>query len=322
MRLLKRVLLAGACFAATLASGAAESYSSGIFTIHLGTPNEELAQTSLRVLHAGVQEYSERLPAGDEPIHVYVAQEYREFRQLGAPEGRIEGFARSEQGIIVMKAPNLLGPHGTYPSILRHELLHVLLARNSGVDHLPRWLNEGIAMLLSRENRWSNAYHIARMYTTSSIIEYDTLPYVFAQPGNEVEFGDAYAQSLSMTKYLRDLVGEETFWAMIEGLKDETFEKALERHTGLSHGEFFQQWQRSLWRIAVITSLISGFGIFQFGAILLILAYWRKRRRGRRVLADWKVEEAEEEEMLFAWQLENQDPPQPWESEEDDEYRA
>ncbi len=257
---------------------------------------------------------------GPDPVQVHVISSMDEFRLLSGPLAQrgVDGFARSREGIVVVKAPALLGPGANYAAILRHELLHVLLARNTAPGALPRWLNEGVAMTLSREFRWSSMVQVARMYVTGSVIPYDDLGRAFAAPGNEVEFGGAYAQSLSMTKYLREIAGEDAFWFILRDLKSQSFERSLERRTGLSPPEFFEEWEHSLWQTAVASYSLSGLAALPLGALLLTLAYFLKRRRGQRIVKEWEAEDAEEEEdpILFPSDLEGQDPPYPWEEDE------
>jgi hypothetical protein len=290
---------------------------SAVFNVHLAPANATLSEKSLRILRDAYDDFATRLPSGESPIDVYVAQSYQEFRKLGAPSGRVEGFAASEAGVIVIKAPPLLAPGADYAAILRHELLHVLIARNTGVDNVPRWLNEGLAMMLSRENRFDSVYRVARMHMEHRVIDYGALSYVFSAPGEEEEFGDAYAQSLSMTKHLRNILGERGFWRFIGELREKDFATALRDMSGLSEQEFYDAWRGSLWKLTTVVSVLSGLGVFQVMALLLIAAYIRKRRRAQRVLADWKQEEDDEvDNRIFARQLEDQEGPYSWE--EDD----
>jgi len=255
--------------------------------------NESLALETMEELHTGLTRYGLRLPAGEAPVHVTICATIEEFEALsgGVPAMRVLGFARSEEGIIVLKAPALLGPDSSYAAVVRHELLHVLLARNADPDNLPRWLNEGIAMILSRENRWSSTFTMARMYTGGRIIPYADLPHVFNAPGNETVFGEAYVQSLSMTRYLQSELGQERFWVVVGDLRSSTFEEALTRGIGVSPEAFFETWRDSLWRTALIASLITGISVFQIGALLLVLAYLRKRMRNRKLMRAWNEDE-------------------------------
>lgn len=285
--------------------------------VQFNTAHKALARESIEIIQRGISEYGDRLPPGQEPIRLYIASTIQEFSSLsGGPNMRsVQAFARSEQGIIVAKSRKLLQIGASYPAILRHELLHILLARNTSLEHLPRWLNEGIAMELSREERWMSLFRVARMYTQNHIIEYKVLPYVFAAPGSETRFGDAYAQSLSMTKLLRKQLGREAFWSLIAALKTKPFGQVLKEKSGQTPSEFFNKWRASLWKIAVISGLVSGFSLFQFAAILAIVGYFRKRHKGKKLMRQWAEEEREDDDVqiILPWELEGQDGPYPWE---------
>ena len=293
------VARAAACLVVCLAgsSSLGATLERGQIRLQYSQGQEAVALETMGVLHTGLATYAQRLPAGEEPIRVHICQTIAEFEGLsgGLPAKRVQGFARSREGLIVLKAPVLLGPGSDYAGIVRHELLHVLLARNTDLDHLPRWLNEGVAMILSRENRWSTMFSMARLYTGGRVIAYENLEQVFNAPGNEMVFGDAYVQSLSMTRYLQSQMGEETFWAMIYGLQDGPFDEALRSQTELTAEEFYDTWRGSLWRTALVFSIVTGMSLFQIAAILLVVAYLRKRMRNRRTLQKW----AEEEEDAF-----------------------
>jgi hypothetical protein len=318
----RRLLVCTAILLAAIGSrhSGAVTIEGGIIRVHVSEGGKALAEETLAILQAGLAQYDARLPAGDTPIDIAIARTPAEFNALGAPAGmrRVEGFAVSRESRIVLKAPHLMRPDASYASVARHELLHVLLARNSEPGNLPRWLNEGIAMLISGEYRWSSMYRVASMYGRGRVIEYDALEFAFAAPGDEEEFGNAYAQSLSMTKYLRDRVGEAAFWELIAELKTAPFDEVLHRRLGLTEDDFVQGWEGSLWTVAVVSSLVSGFGAFQLAAVLALWAYVRKRRRGQRILRTWAAEEAEEPEIMFPWQLEDREGPHPWEEDSDD----
>lgn len=304
--------------AAFLNSANALERTEGLVTVHYESTDADLATLTLSIFSDGLNEYGGRLPAGTQLISVHLCATRDAFEKLGGPQDalRVSGFARSREGIVVLKTPRLLPPGSSFPGIARHELLHVLLARQTARGHLPRWLNEGIAMTLSRELRWLSLFHVARMYWFDRIIPYDQLPFVFAAPGNEVEFGDAYAQSLSMTTFLREKVGEESFWEIVYALDEKSFADALRETTGLSPEEFYDDWTNSLWQLALMSSLISGVGVFQIGAVLLVLAFLRKRHRAKAVVRGWEEEE-DEDIILFPSDLEGREPPYSWEEKDE-----
>jgi len=192
--------------------------------------------------------------------------------------------------------------------------VHVLLARNVDLVNVPRWLNEGLAMHLSGEYRWSTSFAVARMYLQEQIIPLRNLNFAFAAPRSDWEFSNAYAEAHSLTKFLYDKLGDEDFWRLVAALKTEHFEDALPRYSKWTPDSLFDAWERSLWKVALVSSTVSGLTIFQLAALLTVLAYWRRSRRARATLRQWE----DEEEFESPWY----DPPREvyWEPESDDDH--
>jgi len=290
------------------------------FIIEFADGDEAVAQQSIAVLDAAQREFADRLPHDGAPIRVVICADIPSFR---AHAGRLAklplvGLARSRRGVIVVKAPYLRYQDLDYAGTLRHELVHVLLARRTDTAMLPRWLNEGLAMTLGGGLHAESMFALARMYLGDRIIPYADLDFAFIAPETGVVFNDAYAQSLSMTRFLIDRIGEETLWEIVFAMNTQTFGEALRAKAGLSPGAFYRLWLKSLWKVALITSLMSGFSVFQVAAILVFVAFWRKRRRGQRILQRWEDEEAAADgALVLPSELEGREPPYPWE--EDDE---
>ena len=282
--------------------------------------DEALAQRTADILETAVVEFNRRLPVGPQPIRVELCHTGQEFRELAGRYGldRIGGLAQPSRDLIVLKAPALLPQDSDFGGIARHELIHMLLSRNTKEANVPRWFEEGVAMVLSRELRWDSALRLARMYMRRGLIPYPQLDISFAPAGNEEQFGDAYAQALSMTQHLVEHLGEERFWQLVADLKAEPFETALMRHAHWTPGDLYDSWRRTLWKLAVVATLVSGFSVFQLAALLVVLAYWRKRRREKRILGEWEQQEAFER----AWGPEGPpaiEEPDAWQEEGDDD---
>ena len=293
---------------------------------HVTYPDEhrDRATESLAILQESLNDYSDRLPAGDAPIQIFICGTHADFARYAGSlsQTSVTGVALPEAGIIALKTPDITPGGSDYKGTLRHELIHVLLARNSGSGNLPRWLNEGIAMVVSGEHRVGSSIRVGQMYVQGRLIAYRDLFFVFLEPGKETEFGDAYAQALSMTRFLMERIGEDAFWRVVYATKTETFGNALRAEASLSPTDFYNDWVGSLWKVALVFSLVSGFSAFQLMAILTIIAYLRKRRKGQVTLREW----ADEEDNDLGW--DGVEPElSPWEEEEmrrdeeDDEWR-
>ncbi|HOJ32599.1 MAG TPA: hypothetical protein PKY35_09870 [Candidatus Hydrogenedentes bacterium] len=289
------------------------------FIIRYTADGGEFVAATFELLKEAKRDFSANLSLGDSPVIVILCTNPTQFRMYAGAysQPKIGGIARPEEGIVVLKTPRFLGSFAEYRSVLRHELVHILLARNTETGRMPSWLNEGIAMELSGERRWQSVMHVALMYLRGQIIPYRDLDWAFEQPGIEREFGNAYAQSLLMTKYLRKRLGDLAFWELVVDLKSMSFGDALRKKLGMSPPEFFDEWIASLWKLAVVGSVVSGFGLFQAAAILVVLAFLRQRRRGKEILERWALEEAESESSDAVFDEEED---MPWEEDDlDDE---
>jgi hypothetical protein len=310
--------------AALLLLGCAQAFPAVLeqapFRIQYSEGHEQLAEEALTILEEALAEFSTHLDAGHTPIHVFLCATHREFAvhagSLAMPS--VSGIARSDKGLIAVRTPDPLARPVRFAPTLRHELVHILLARTTDTANLPRWLNEGIAMTLAKEHRWNSSFSVAQQYMRGGLLSYRDLTRTFYDPSRELPFGDVYAQSLSMTRYLRKQITDEQFWRIIRDLKDMRFGQALQKEAGMSPGEFYDAWYRSLWKVALISSLVSGFSLFQAMALLTLVAFMRKRRRGQAVLRAWEEEEAEDLPFMSVLELE-QDSEYPWEQDDEEE---
>lgn len=297
---------------------AAETVSGGVFTIHFDPLDRAIAADTLETSNAFAAEMFGRLPTGDAPINIVICGTVAEFVERAGEFGRadIAGIASPSEGVILLKSPRILGSPVDYDGVLRHEIVHVLLARNVNTDNLPGWLNEGMCMYLSREHRWASSWRVAQMYTAGGVFSYYEMEFAFNDGPGERPFGDIYAQSLSMTRHLIDTHGEETLWAIVNDLDTIEFRESLEKYTGWTTVQFHDDWTSSLWTGALATSVISGVTIFQIGAVLLFVAWLRKRRAAAGMLAEM---EDDENEPLAPWEVPLEQDPYEWEHSDDEE---
>ena len=101
---------------------------------------------------------------------------------------------------------------------------------------------------ISGEYRWNTTFLVARMYLAGRLYSYDDLMLDFSAVKGERPFGNLYAQSLSMTAFLYDRLGEEAFWQLLYSLRDKDFPAALQETAGMTPHEL-----KSLLRKAYLT---------------------------------------------------------------------
>jgi hypothetical protein len=114
-------------------------------------------------------------------------------------------------------------------------------------------------------------------------------------------------------------LGDDAFWEVITSLDEQTFSDSLRDHDIDGIQALWAEWQRSLWVLAIVFSLVSGFTLFQVAAVLTVWSYIRRKRRGEARMQQWDEEDAElieEDEWVESG-------PYEWESyyDDDDEFR-
>jgi len=91
------------------------------------------------------------LDQGGGPIAVVLATEDTDVAR--ATPRSIVGFARGDESVVVLFPARATSyPYDSLEDVLRHEIAHVLIARASGHQFVPRWFHEGVA--LAAERSW------------------------------------------------------------------------------------------------------------------------------------------------------------------------
>gem|GEM_PF-2472197 len=136
------------------------------------------------------------------PIHVYLQER---LQVPGVPHASgwpewVEGLAVANANTILLRSPRTLPPHESIDEIFAHELAHLALGRRVP-DGLPRWLNEGLAMLIATEIRPGDIPLLTRLAALNALTDFSPTELDFQ--GGVYRARAAYAQSLSMVHYLK-----------------------------------------------------------------------------------------------------------------------
>ncbi len=264
-----------------------------VFPFEIYSHDRQLAHHALNILQESKEEMAPHLAVGTRVVRVFLCTTPGEFHRFAGAYSihEVAGVARPEAGVIAVKVPGFAPANADFDGTLRHEFIHVLLERNTDTSRLPPWLNEGLAMYFSREHRWGSAFYVGRMYLDGSLLSYRDLNVAFLEPGMEVQFGNAYAESLLLTRYFIHRFGEQTLWDVLNDLRTRSFGDSLRARIGMGPADLFRAWVNSLWWLALVVSLVSGFGLFQVMAVLCVVGYWVRRKRQTQRLLEWEEEE-------------------------------
>jgi hypothetical protein len=129
-------------------------------------------------------------------------------------------------------------------AVLPHETTHVVLAGNFGDQPVPRWVDEGIAVLTEpRDKIDRHLRNLPRHYQDNQLFTLQALVHMNDYPDPQ-RIGPFYAQSVSVVEFLSREKGPQTFTMFVrDGLRS-GYESALTRYYGYrSFDELERQWR-------------------------------------------------------------------------------
>jgi hypothetical protein len=206
--------------------------------------------------------------------------------------GYTDGVTSDVGSVVVILAERTPSyPDGGLEEVLAHEVAHVLIHRASGGRSVPRWFDEGLAMLAARSWRLRDETELALGLLSGPRVPLWKLDDLFLGDRRQVERG--YALSGTLVQDLLERYGPAVPRIVLARLaREDTFDEALRGATGatlVDIGETFYARQATLKRwIPILTSTAAlWFAI----SLLAIVAAVRKRRR--RVELEDEVAEGE-----------------------------
>jgi hypothetical protein len=230
------------------------------------------------------------------PTLIYLAPTWEAFQEVQpggeAPSWSV-GTAYPALNLIILRSPRAMkGSRTEIEEVLRHEYTHLALDRALQGKTAPRWLDEGVTMLQSRGWNLSWTYVLSKGVLSKSLIPIEKLENGFPLDQHQAQL--AYAQSLSFVSYIKNEYGIEALPRLIKGIAHGLdAETALRVATGLGLRNLERKWKAELKkRYSWIPIVTSFFSLWFLASLLFLLGYWLKRRRAKRILADWEQEEA------------------------------
>jgi hypothetical protein len=149
---------------------------------------------------------------------------------------------------ITARRLDLVGGRSDYlAAALPHELTHIVLKDKFVDTALPRWADEGTAILAdTKEKQERHRADLSRGMTTGKSFSASELLILEDYPKPE-QFGVFYGQSASLTEYLVSQKGPSTFLTFIEKANSVGYDSALKTLYNIqSVGELDRRWRRQL----------------------------------------------------------------------------
>ncbi|MCP4715140.1 MAG: hypothetical protein GY868_08495 [Deltaproteobacteria bacterium] len=225
-------------------------------------------------------------------IKAYIVNSFDEFlnrhpKKLHIPRWAI-GFALPDENIIVLAVKQRADLEQTFI----HETHHILLGQAfKGKNNIPRWLDEGLAMMYAREWSLGRLSKVTMAALTDSLMPMDQIAKSFPLELRDAEL--AYCQSFYFISFLKGKFGADTFKQFLKHYsRYRDFEWAI-------HRTYQIRWERmdELWLeyVALRFSwipILSSTGFIWFVTSLIFLAgYVKKKVAARKKMRQWEIEE-------------------------------
>ncbi len=180
-------------------------------------------------------------------------------------------------------------------STLKHELFHALLGQND--VRIPVWLNEGLAQWHAGQMDWGGFMELGTATARGKLIPLVDLDVVLSF--NHKRASLAYGQALDATRFLIKREGASILPYLLKA--DELgFRERFKVETGEDLIDFEIAWRESLearfwfFKISQIPVIL-----WAVSPLIVVLAWYLKRRRGKQKLEEWEAQEIDEDEPKY-----------------------
>jgi hypothetical protein len=223
-------------------------------------------------------------------IRVVLAPESSELARDAAPW--IAGYARGGE-VVIFPARSPGYPHTSLDDVLRHEIAHILIARASGGQSVPRWFNEGLAMSTERSWRIEDQTRLLYQLVAGPAESLSQLERLFS--GGESRQARAYTLASAFVRDLLEQHGQDAAGKILARMRGgETFDRAFIDVTGLTldaaESEF---WKRQRVWTTWAPLLTSSAVIWMIVTIIALLAIRSRRRKDAALHRKWDEEDGE-----------------------------
>jgi hypothetical protein len=236
-------------------------------------------------------------------VTVRIAPTFADMARLAPddapPPGYASGVAYHGRHLVLLTMMSPKGPEAVdLDETLRHELAHVALEDAVGGKHVPVWFNEGVAIWLSGEAPWSRTQILAQATMQDRLIPLSDLDR--SMPANPFEVNVGYAEAADFTAFLLRKSDRLRFNSMIERVREgQTFDRAVAEAYNADLRKLELEWHHKLERNYSVVPVLLGGSLLWVGVMGLVVVAWaRRRKRTKAILARWEREEALEDARI------------------------
>jgi hypothetical protein len=225
-----------------------QTLSDGRVDLHWYGRNRNQAQTLLQLATEALARIEDEIGvASEQRIQIHVYANERDMRSALSTRSDAFDARVTTLGVVVAEDTLvLLGSHPKVDRTLAHELSHIVvgLATSNPYAGLPRWLDEGLAMVAEGELPQGNLLALERAVRNDSLLSVRSMT---SYSGRADEIDLFYGASYSVVVYLLETYGREKMQELLqvfgEGIHQEV---ALRRVYGFGLDELDARWRATL----------------------------------------------------------------------------
>jgi hypothetical protein len=234
-------------------------------------------------------------------VRVVIARTPGEMEEMAPPNAPYPkyaaGVAYPEIGLVLLTiAPVHPNSNHELGEVFRHELAHIALEDAVAGHPVPRWFNEGFAVMASGETSFVRMHTLWTATLADNLLSLAQLERTF--PANENQADIAYAEAADVVRFFVRREEKHRFRGLVSRLRDgESMDAALLNSYGEDTATLESEWREDVARRYTFWPVLTSGTVIWAGTLGLFAMGWRKRRRKAAVtLARWEREEAAEDE--------------------------
>ena len=228
------------------------------------------------------------------PFSIYITSNMDDFREKSKgpiPEWGI-AVAKLNPDRAILKSPGIANISFTrMKEVIIHELNHIYMFRIPNYYTIPSWFKEGMAMRSSNEFSLLHKIEISNSYWKKQILPLQRLRNFSTFSKGRVKL--VYGESAAAVEALEYYYGEDILISILNKMRlGSDFQQALESASGEELLDFQIKFELYLennfnWVFLLRASKY----IFVILPIILILGFIYHRRRGKKIVKQWEIEE-------------------------------
>ena len=228
------------------------------------------------------------------PFSVYITSNMDDFREKSKgpiPEWGI-AVAKLNPDRAILKSPGIANISFTrMKEVIIHELNHIYMFRIPNYYTIPSWFKEGMAMRSSNEFSLLHKIEISNSYWKKQTLPLQRLRNFSTYSKGRVKL--VYGESVAAVEALEYYYGEDILISILNKMRlGSDFQQALESASGEELLDFqikFELYLENNYNWVFL--LRSSKYIFVILPIILILGFIYHRRRGKKIVKQWEIEE-------------------------------